>query len=265
MKTLFVAWQQPDSKEWIPVARLDYRAERYQFSYTRGAFRARDFVPFGQMDKLDRVYESSTLFPLFSNRLISRSRPEFKDHLRWLGLADMPDDPMTMLALTGGIRGTDQVELFSLPSITEDGEYQLDFFARGIRHLPKETIGLISSLQPGSKLFLMQDRQNPVDPYALALRSGDPVVFTGYCPKYYAKDLGLLLDDSNSGLEAHVKSINADAPLNMRLLCSITAKLSSQFTLFDTELDFEPITDSVDALPSAWHRLSLDLELRRTQ
>lgn len=260
METLFVAWQQPDSREWIPVARLDRKDGKYQFSYTRGALRAGDFVPFGQMDELDRVYESDKLFPLFSNRLINKSRPDYKDHLRWLGLSDLSDDPMTRLALSGGVRGTDQVELFSPPAITGDGEYRLDFFARGIRHLPKQTISLIDSLQPGHQLYLMQDRQNPSDPFALALRSGDPVVFAGYCPRYYAKDLSLLLNSPQSELKVQVKTVNVDAPLNMRLLCMASAQLSGQFTLFDTELDFEPVTDKVNAAPTAWKDLSLELD-----
>lgn len=257
MKTLFVAWQQPDSKEWVPVARLERVGGQYRFSYTRGALRVKDFQPFGRMDSLTAVYESETLFPLFANRVISKSRPEFKDYMRWLGLEVASDDVMSILALTGGVRGTDDIELFSPPAITEDRKYTLDFFSRGIRHLPKETIEQINSLQPGSRLFLMQDCQNKNDPFAIALRSGDPVVFAGYCPKYYAKDLGILLNDSTSELETTVKSVNTDAPLNMRLLCSVTARVPSQFTFFDVEDDFEPITNT---LPSNWKGLTLDLE-----
>jgi hypothetical protein len=209
------------------------------------------------MDSLTAIYESETLFPLFSNRVISRSRPEFKDYLRWLGLAEMENDPMSMLALTGGIRGTDEIELFPPPTVTSTGDYQLEFFARGIRHLPKETIEQIGSIAPSSRLFLMEDRQNAMDPFAIALRTDEPVIFAGYCPRYYAKDLKVFLDDARSGLEIRAKCINTDAPLNMRLLCTVTARLSSQFSLFDTEIDFEPITNTV---PSDWSGLTLEIE-----
>lgn len=106
MTQLYVAWKQPDSGEWIPVARLARTTSgSYRFNYTQGAYRASDFFPFSGLERMDVVYESATLFPMFSNRLISKSRPEYADYLRWLGLAGGGKDPMAMLALTGGIRG----------------------------------------------------------------------------------------------------------------------------------------------------------------
>lgn len=106
MTQLYVAWKQPDSGEWIPVARLARTTSgSYRFNYTQGAYRASDFFPFSGLERMDVVYESATLFPMFSNRLISKSRPEYADYLRWLGLAGGSKDPMAMLALTGGIRG----------------------------------------------------------------------------------------------------------------------------------------------------------------
>ncbi|MFZ6779064.1 HIRAN domain-containing protein [Undibacterium sp. Ji83W] len=242
--TLFVAWQQPDSLEWIPIASLIYENNKYLFSYTQGVFRAKGFAPFGRMDKLDVVYESDTLFPLFSNRLINKSRPEFRDYLRWLGLNDAPEDNMSMLALTGGVRGTDLIELFQPPILTSDGFYKLEFFARSLVYLPKSTINLISELKIDSRLFLMKDSQNEFDPMALALRSESPKALLGYCPKYYAQDLDALLHAENSDLKVHVKCINLDAPLNMRLRCSVTAKIPSEFTHFESGIDFRPVIDS---------------------
>jgi hypothetical protein len=169
----------------------------------------------------------------------------------------MSDDPMAILSLTGGIRGTDNIELFPLPSVNSDGMYELKFFARAIRHLPKETIELIGKLEKGEQLFLMQDKQNKHDPFALAIRSGDPVVFAGYCPKYYAKDLGNMLNAEGANLEVRVQAVNLDAPLNMRLLCTVTGKSSAGTCGWDLGKDFEPIDDTV---PKDWSGLSLELE-----
>lgn len=257
MNTVFVAWQQPETNEWIPVARLDRENEKYRFSYTKGALRAKEFQPFGRMDDLTKAYESETLFPLFSNRLISKSRPEFKDYLRWLDLPAMGEDPMAILSLTGGIRGTDDIELFPPPSVDQNGAYQLKFFARGIRHLPKETIELIGSLKKAQPLYLMRDPQNSKDPFALALRTGNPVIFAGYCPKYYAKDLNEILANPEGVLEARVQAVNLDAPLGMRLLCSITGTLPGMNARFNAGQDFEPLSETV---PQEWKGLTLDLE-----
>lgn len=243
MKKLFVAWRQPDSGEWIPVACLEQKQSgNFRFYYTQGAYRASNFFPFGGLERLEVVYESARLFPIFSNRLISKSRPEFKDYLRWLGLTERGEDPISMLALTGGIRGTDSIELFQPPEISDTGEYRVDFFTRSLSFLPPETISMIESLHKGTKLFLMRDSQNTYDPFALTLRTDKPIIFVGFCPKYYAKDLGKLLENADSKLDITVKCVNQDAPLNMRLLCSVTAKPSTDFFALGEEEDFKPFS-----------------------
>jgi hypothetical protein len=257
MNTLFVAWQQPDSREWIPVAKLERKHERYFFSYTRGVHRAKGFLSFNRMDRLDAVYESSSIFPLFANRLISKSRPEFHDYLRWLGLKSAEEDTLSMLALTGGIRGTDSIELFQPPSISDTGKYEVDFFARSLSHLSKESIAQIANLTQGDRLFLMRDCQNDFDPLAVAIRSDQPPVFVGFCPKYYARDLNELLTNSTKGVKISVKCVNVDAPLNMRLLCSVSADAPFGFSPLDESTDFQPIAGTV---PLGWDQLSSSLD-----
>jgi hypothetical protein len=260
MNTLFVAWQQPDSGEWIPVAKLEKKNELYCFSYTQGAYRAHGFLPFSRMDHLDAVYESSSIFPLFANRLISKSRPEFKDYLRWLGRENMEDSAMAMLALTGGIRGTDSIELFQPPSGGENGEYQVDFFIRSLSHMPKEALFHIAKLVAGEKLLLMKDCQNDFDSLAVALRSDNPAFFLGFCPKYYARDLVVLLSTPESRIDVRVKCVNIDAPLNMRLLCTVTGIAPTGFVPLSGEDDFQPIVEPFPPIPGEWRKLSSSLE-----
>jgi hypothetical protein len=52
MKTLYVAWQDPETRAWSPVARLGYQEGAYHFEYTNGAKNKR-FVPFGRLKELD--------------------------------------------------------------------------------------------------------------------------------------------------------------------------------------------------------------------
>lgn len=257
MKTLFVAWQQPVSGEWIPVAKLEHKNSRYYFSYTKGAFRAENFLPFNRMHQLDAVYESASIFPLFSNRLISKSRPEYKDYLRWLGLNEAEDDVLSMLALTGGIRGTDSIELFQPPSVSDDGTYCLEFFVRSLSYLPRDAIAHIGSLSPGDKLYLMKDCQNSFDSLALAIRTDTPPFFIGFCPRYYTQDLEYILSEDPYALKISVKCVNQDAPLNMRLLCSIQAKSPANFRPLADSEDFKDIDGPI---PSKWLQLSKSLD-----
>lgn len=256
MKTLFVAWQQPDSKEWIPVAKLEYDGSTYAFSYTQGIFRAKDFRQFSGMKNVQAIYESPRLFPLFANRMISKSRPEFKDYLRWLGLPDRDVRPMEILALTGGIRGTDSIEIFQPPVVSDQGKYELKFFARSLSHLPQAALERISALQKGERIYLMKDPQNDFDTQAVAIRTGTPSWFLGYCPKYYAQDLGSLLEEPKCDLTVTVKCINLDAPSNMRLLCSVTASIPTGFAPLSKERDFLP----VDGIPQEWDQLTSSLD-----
>lgn len=257
MTQLYVAWQQPDRGEWIPVARLEQTASgTYRFSYTQGVYRAGDFFPFNGLERLGAVYESEGLFPVFSNRLISRSRPEFGDYLRWLGLADGSNDSMAMLGLTGGIRGTDSLELFRPPEMNADGEYRLDFFARGLASFPAEAISLIAGLKEGDRLFLMRDSQHPYDPCALALRTDNPFFLAGFCPKYYAQDLVALLKDARSDVAVTVTCVNPDAPLNMRLRCAVSAKAPIGFTALSDGDNFKPFSEPPALLESELMALS---------
>ena len=79
MNVLFVAWRggENNSGVWGPVGRLGYDVQVYRFCYTRGARTVGGFEPFPSMYDLEKVYESETLFPLFANRLLSPSRPEY--------------------------------------------------------------------------------------------------------------------------------------------------------------------------------------------
>ena len=186
MNTLFLAWQDPKRRCWIPIGRLTYNDANYQFIYTQGAQEAQqkcNFQPLESFPQLDRVYESHDLFPLFSNRVLSRSRPDYQDYIQWLNIPKDEDDPIALLSRSGGRRATDKLEIFPCPEPSEYGEYHIHFFPHGLRHFPEVTQSRIEKLCTGEKLLLMHDFQNPVDPKALLLRTEDNVC-VGYCPHY---------------------------------------------------------------------------------
>ncbi len=79
---LILAWKNPNTRTWTPVGILEYKENKYFFNYTKGA-KVENFNPFGQMIDLEKTYESETLFPIFQNRLLSKSRPEYEDYLEW--------------------------------------------------------------------------------------------------------------------------------------------------------------------------------------
>ena len=81
--TLFLAWQDKRERRWFPVGRLDADGGRsqYVFRYTHGAGIAKrdsGFAPLYDFPRLEDVYESRRLFPLFENRVMNRGRRSFE-------------------------------------------------------------------------------------------------------------------------------------------------------------------------------------------
>ncbi len=264
MRNLYVAWQDGGTREWIPVALLSEAVGGYSLRYTRGARRCSGFIGLGRMTDLGKIYYSQGLFPFFQNRVISRSRPEYKSYLSWLGLTNVTDDPLSVLSVTGGLRATDSFELVPAPH-REGDKLVLDFFPRGLRHMPPATAAAIAVLTPGTRLYLLRDIQNPFDPKALLLRTDAPNVAIGYLAKYYGAGLDRLLTFNVHDVVVEVKRVNIEAPLDMRLLCTLTAPWSESFQLLESEDDFSPWTDDINDLSSSGAlgqtSLSLDLEV----
>lgn len=247
MNSLFVAWRPPfpDQSGWRPVGRLEHDGELYRFWYTQGA-RKPGFRPFSQMETLDRVYESDDLFPLFRNRLLSESRPEYDAYLRWSGFElDNPPDPIVVLGVTEGIRQTDAVEVFPCPIPDAQGCYLNKFFLHGIRWMPSRVVERIADLQVGEPLKIMLDLQNDYDPNAVAVRTNSDVNQIGYVPRYLAHDVWHLVQKCDvEFIELSVARVNRDAPLQNRLLCRMNACWPDGFQPCSGQ-DFDPIAAGV--------------------
>lgn len=246
MRKLYIAWQDPVTRRWYPVGRLTFEEKVYRFVYTKGAKEAKQsqrFIPFGRMNKFEVAYESEELFPLFANRLLSDKRPEYQDYIKWLKLENewQENRQLAMLAVTGGMRETDSLEILPCPLPTSDGRYEVLFFSRGISHLEKATVGRVNSLEPGERLFLMCDVQNRFDALAITLRTDEPVMIVGYCPRYLNEDFRKLLQEyGSSAPQVSVEQVNFNAPLQLRLLCRFSSPWPESFQPCAGE-SFEPL------------------------
>ena len=238
MREMILAWREPERRKWIPVGKLWMDAEgKYRFAYTVGAQRAQNeskFTPFGQMNKLDKVYVSDELFPIFKNRLLQKSRPEYPEYLEWLGFDQTKElSVFDELSRTNGIRATDSLQLFEVPKAV-DGRYRVYFFSHGISHLPDRYIERVDRLAIGERLFIMKDIQNGIDHDALVLRTEDPVEIVGYCPRFYVKDFNKLLEANGAAkVQVSVERVNLSSPLQLRLLCKLETVWPEGFKPFD--------------------------------
>ena len=244
MNTLFVAWHDPASGRWYPVGRLVVEGGRYQFSYTQGALHAMNdtgFAPFPSFPDVSALYVSDRLFPLFSNRVLSPSRPDYPEFVQWVSPTLGADDPIALLARSGGLRETDTLELFRYPERDNSGNYHIHFFAHGLRHFPRSSIERVDTLKPGDDLLVLHDLQNAHDPRALMLRTSEQtkndIHLLGFIPRYLVDDLIALLNRNPNGVQVKVERLNpSPAPLQFRLLCSITARWHAGFRPFSGPL-----------------------------
>jgi len=128
-ESLFLAWQDSGpSRAWFPIGRLDAEISqsRYSFGYTQGATRAASqagLQPLLAFPDFDETYESSDLFPLFRNRVLGSDRSDFLDYLKQLDLKPEEANPIAILAVTGGTRQTDNLEVFPKLERRADGTF----------------------------------------------------------------------------------------------------------------------------------------------
>ncbi len=243
MSKAFVMWQDEQTREWFVVGCLEHSNGKYVFHYTMGAKKSQNFQPFPKMDSLDKIYQADELFPIFSNRLLPKSRPEYGDFIRWLGLDEQPQQDIVLLARGEGKRETDSVTLHACPERNQDGLYRIFFLSHGLRYgyKPENSESRLESLQRGDVLYPVFDVQNPSDPDAVLLRTGDPIQFMGYCPRYLAQDFKKLLKNAKRFVIT-VAKINLDAPPRFKLLCEATADWPEGFEPCSGE-DYQPIVE----------------------
>jgi hypothetical protein len=111
----------------------DAAHDLYQFGYTQGALqaaRAVGFRPLPAFPDFDRRYASSVLFPLFQNRVLNPARKDFPAYLASLNLPPA-SNPLEILAISGGERQTDSLEVFPRIESHRNGAFRCRFFLHG--------------------------------------------------------------------------------------------------------------------------------------
>ncbi len=249
-KVLYVAWRSSgtDISRWGTVGRLDNELGHYRFVYTKGAERLKGFSPFPGMTDIEVVYESDALLPIFQNRMLSRSRPEYQDFLTWSGFdPESPPEPLDLLGITEGLRATDTLELFPCPQADANNRYSINFFIHGIRHMPEQAREEILRLNSAESLGFMPDVSNPTDPAAIAVRTCPPRdrLLIGYLPSYLSRDVKTLSRYVRAqDIRLFVTRVNPDAPLQQRLLCHVDAPWPKSFSPCAGE-EFQPIPEMI--------------------
>ena len=256
MNKLFLAWQEPKSRRWFPIGCLEFNGSEYHFFYIKGVIKANEegFKSVHSLPILEKVYSSAHLFPLFSNRLMTRSRPDYGRYIQSLNIPAGEDDPMTVLARSGGGKATDSYEVFPCPEIDENGSYHTYFFVRGLQYMPKCSLDRAAQLQP-QHLYLSPE-QNDQDPKALSLYTEDSYKL-GYCPRYLSHEIFPILQENPLLVKVEIDRVNPPpTPMQFRLLCHMTVECDP---LTATGRDFKPFAGE-DYQPLSDKRSSMGID-----
>jgi len=243
MKTLFLAWQDVHphngnggkSRAWFTIGRLDMEPDEslYRFSYTKGVETAKEkagFQPLDAFPKLNQVYESGDLFPLFQNRLISSKREDYAEYLSRLDLSPGTADPFQILTISGGGRQTDNLEVFPKICKGQDGRFSCRFFLHGWRHVNTYSQERINSLQPDELLQIAMELNNPATGMAIQLQTTTDYAMLGWAPRYLVQDVLVVVVRDPSGVQARVVRYNPPpAPHNQRVLIELQGRFQKEY------------------------------------
>lgn len=192
--SLDVLWSAPDDGTRCQIGKL-WREDDggYAFAYAEDlkSALAKGFTllpAFPEDRKEATPYRSAKLFPTFAQRVPSDRRPDFGAFLdAWRLLKS--DDPLVMLAVSGGTQVTDRIELAEMRAESDDLSRPLTLRVAGQKHYDGA-----SDVRVGDVLRLQHESENAFDPHAtqILLLAHDKTV--GYVPRQYSKMVANLLD-----------------------------------------------------------------------
>lgn len=195
VRTLFVAWQEPESRRIFPIARLTRRRSgEYEFAYIEAvrAAMARGFVGLPGLEDIERVHVSAQLPALFEHRSASRGRPRKGDSSSGTEPAGLSGEALDAAPITVFVRrapgdAPERLEAFSPPLRGPEGRRWGVFDARGVGRVPG-SVEALQSLQPHERVTLRAEPDNLYNPHALVIVRADQSEL-GYVPDYLANEL----------------------------------------------------------------------------
>ena len=166
---------------------------------------------------MNEDYQSAELFPLFQNRVMNRTRPDFADYLHRLDLTEEAD-PIEILSTNGGHRVTDAYEVFPKLEKNNTGKFSCRFFLHGWRHINEAAKDRINLLHDGEELWITLEQTNPATGLAVQIQTTDYYMI-GWAPRYLVEDLVLAIAEGPGKFGAKVVRINPQPfPSKQRVL-----------------------------------------------
>ncbi len=232
-RRLAVAWQHPETRRITPVGLLTCAESTYTFCYLWSARGVAGFQPFLGFPDFDRRYEATALFPLFAQRVMRASRPDFSRYRQALRLEAEASD-WSILGRSQGQREGDGIRVFPEPEVDEVGVTTSTFFVSGLRHRMREdsrVSAALASLTPGTRLSLVDEPTNQEDARALLVAEGTGVILA-WVPSVLLSYVHAVRSFAEPSLTV-VGTNGVDVPPAYRLLVNLRGTAPEGYRPFD--------------------------------
>jgi hypothetical protein len=259
VRTLFVAWQDPESRRIFPVARLTLRRTgEYELRYINAvrAAQARGFAGLPGFEQLEEAHLSAELPAIFRQRSAQRRRAASNPIASEPGALELAGElldatPITLFVRRPGSDVPERLEAFAPPLRAADGRRWGVFEARGVGRVQQQ-LEVLAALEAHERLLVRAEVDNAYNPNALALqrRDGTPI---GYVPDYLANELAAVGGRAHQ-LEIEVLEARrvtfAPAPAVYRVLCRYACTPELGRALFTSE-SYRPLSADQPSSSSA--------------
>jgi hypothetical protein len=202
VSSLFVTWQDPQSRRIYPIARLMHLPSgMFELAYIRAAVEAQrqGFVGLPGFEDVTQVYSSSGLPALFENRRVSRGRRiQLEGELQTSAQPAQPANdaldaaPVTIFVPRQPGAPPERLQAFAPPLPGVAGKFWGVFAISGVGRVPGSA-ELVERLAANEGLTLVPEPGNAYNPHALLVARANGSAI-GYAPDYLANELGLTPD-----------------------------------------------------------------------
>lgn len=232
-RRLAVAWQHPETRRITAVGLLTCSQSSYSFSYLRSATAVQGFQPFFGFPDLERSYVAAALFPLFAQRVMRQTRPDFDSYRQALRLETDASD-WSILGRSQGQREGDGIRVFPEPQVEDLGGTTSTFFVSGLRHRMREdrrVAAVLSELTPGEPLSLVDEPTNKEDARALLVTEATGVTLA-WVPSVLLSYVHTVRSIAEPSLTV-VGTNGMDVPAAYRLLVNLRGTAPQGYRPFD--------------------------------
>lgn len=192
---MWLIWKNPITRIRYKVGKLEKNEEGYIFSYLSDDVKIaceKGFSFFPGFNDLEKIYKSKVLFANIDSRLLNEGRADYLKLLDFYNL-QTNSSKMDVLKATKGRLLTDNYEF--VPAFNKE---KIFFDVAGTRY--SDVLAYKSLINLGDELILEIDKDNKYDDYAIKviLKKEADFFHLGYVPRYYSKELTLLLNEADN-------------------------------------------------------------------